>query len=85
MQRLSLRKGKARPRKEAYLKATGKGLAGLKEAAALDNGLPAPEERWSIIDLKIPESSYAGAVAFAGEAVQIEALLLTPYNTSIIS
>ena len=27
-------------RKEAYLKATGKGLAGLSEAAALENGLP---------------------------------------------
>ena len=61
-------------RKEAYLKATGKGLSGLQETAALERGIPSD---WSIIDLIIPAPSYAGAVAFAGKSTQIEALLLT--------
>jgi 4'-phosphopantetheinyl transferase len=60
-------------RKEAYLKATGKGLAGLQETATPEPGIPS---NWSIIDLGIPAPCYAGAVAFAGEAMQIEALLL---------
>jgi len=70
-------------RKEAYLKATGKGLAGLMDASALENGLSPAGERWSVTDLKIPESSYAGAVAFAGGTAQIEALLLTPDNPGL--
>ena len=63
-------------RKEAYLKATGKGLAGLSEAAALENGLPSAGERWTVIDLTIPEPFYSGAVAFSGGPAQIQSLLL---------
>jgi len=63
-------------RKEAYLKATGRGLAGLKEAAALENGLPSAGERWTVIDLTIPEPFYSGAVAFSGGPAQIQSLLL---------
>jgi 4'-phosphopantetheinyl transferase len=81
-------------RKEAYLKATGKGLAGLREAVAADMpeekpdtvkkyGLQSADECWSVIDLTIPEPAYAGAVAFAGGPAKIEALLLTPDNTGI--
>lgn len=70
-------------RKEAYLKATGKGLAGLSEAAALENGLPSAGERWTVIDLTIPEPFYSGAVAFSGGPAKIEALLLTLDNTGI--
>lgn len=67
-------------RKEAYLKATGKGLSGLQETAAPEPGIPS---NWSIIDLGIPAPCYAGAVAFAGEAMQIEALLLTADGAAI--
>ena len=70
-------------RKEAYLKATGKGLAGLSEAAALENGLPSAGERWTVIDLTIPEPFYSGAVAFSGGPAKIEALLLRLDNTDI--
>jgi 4'-phosphopantetheinyl transferase len=70
-------------RKEAYLKATGKGLAGLEEAAAINQDLPPAEVRWSIIDLSLPDPSYAGAVAFSGGPAKIEALLLKPDNTGI--
>ncbi|MCX5898786.1 MAG: 4'-phosphopantetheinyl transferase superfamily protein, partial [Proteobacteria bacterium] len=70
-------------RKEAYLKATGKGLAGLSEAAALENGLPSAGERWTVIDLTIPEPFYSGAVAFSGGPAKIEALLLRLDNTGI--
>ena len=70
-------------RKEAYLKATGRGLAGLKEAAALENGLPSAGERWTVIDLTIPEPFYSGAVAFSGGPAQIEALLLRPDDSGI--
>lgn len=70
-------------RKEAYLKATGQGLAGLTEAADLEQGLPSAGEHWSVIDLMLPDPSYAGAVAFSGGPAKIEALLLTPYNTGI--
>jgi 4'-phosphopantetheinyl transferase len=63
-------------RKEAYLKATGKGLAGLQETAGEQHELKSAGHCWSVMDLRIPEPSYAGAVAFAGEAMQIEALLL---------
>jgi len=63
-------------RKEAYLKATGRGLAGLKEAAAQENGLPSAGERWTVIDLTIPEPFYSGAVAFSGGPAQIQSLLL---------
>jgi 4'-phosphopantetheinyl transferase len=65
-------------RKEAYLKATGKGLAGLKEAALLEHGVPSAEKGWTIIDLQMPEPGYAGAVAFAGASALIDTLLLTP-------
>jgi len=67
-------------RKEAYLKATGKGLSGLQETAALERGIPS---NWSIIDLIIPAPSYAAAVAFAGGPAKIEALLLRPDNTGM--
>jgi 4'-phosphopantetheinyl transferase len=70
-------------RKEAYLKATGKGLAGLSEAAAMENGLPSAGEHWTVIDLTIPEPFYSGAVAFSGGPAKIEALLLTLDNTGI--
>jgi 4'-phosphopantetheinyl transferase len=65
-------------RKEAYLKATGKGLAGLKEAALLEHGVPSAEKGWTLIDLQMPEPGYAGAVAFRGAAALIDTLLLTP-------
>jgi 4'-phosphopantetheinyl transferase len=67
-------------RKEAFLKATGKGLSGLEETAALEGGIPAS---WSFIDLDIPDPSYAGAVAFAGKSTHIEALLLTADGSGI--
>jgi len=70
-------------RKEAYLKATGRGLAGLKEAAAMENGLPSAGERWTVIDLTIPEPFYSGAVAFSGGPAQIQSLLLTPDESGI--
>jgi 4'-phosphopantetheinyl transferase len=70
-------------RKEAYLKATGKGLAGLEEAAAIEHDLPSAGVRWSIIDLMLPDPSYTGAVAFSGGPAKIEALLLKPDNTGI--
>jgi 4'-phosphopantetheinyl transferase len=70
-------------RKEAYLKATGKGLAGLSEAAALENGLPSAGERWTVVDLTIPEPFYSGAVAFSGGPAKIEALLLRLDNNGI--
>ena len=70
-------------RKEAYLKATGKGLAGLSEAAAMENGLPSAGEHWTVIDLTIPEPFYSGAVAFSGGPAKIEALLLRLDNTGI--
>ncbi|MCX5905520.1 MAG: 4'-phosphopantetheinyl transferase superfamily protein [Proteobacteria bacterium] len=70
-------------RKEAYLKATGKGLAGLSEAAELENGLPSAGEHWTVIDLTIPEPFYSGAVAFSGGPAKIEALLLRLDNNSI--
>ena len=65
-------------RKEAYLKATGKGLAGLKEAASLEHGLLSAGKHWTIIDLRISGPSYAGAVACADVSAQIDPLLLTP-------
>jgi len=65
-------------RKEAYLKATGKGLAGLKEAALLEHGVQSVCKDWIIIDLKMPEPYYVGAVALAGAPAQIDTLLLTP-------
>ena len=70
-------------RKEAYLKATGKGLAGLDEAAELEHGMPSAGMGWSVIDLMLPDPSYAGAVAFSGGPAKIEALLLSPDNTGI--
>ena len=70
-------------RKEAYLKATGKGLAGLQETAGEQHELRAAAHDWSVIDLRVPEPSYAGAVAFAGESAQTEALLLTPDGPGI--
>jgi 4'-phosphopantetheinyl transferase len=70
-------------RKEAFLKATGKGLAGLQEAAEIEHGLQAAGVRWSIIDLMPPDPSYAGAVAFSGGTAKIEALLLKPDNAGI--
>ena len=70
-------------RKEAYLKATGKGLAGLSEAAALEHGLPSAGHGWSVIDLLLPDPSYAGAVAFSGGQTKIEVLLLTPDDSGI--
>jgi 4'-phosphopantetheinyl transferase len=70
-------------RKEAYLKATGKGLAGLSEAAALEHGLPSAGHGWSVIDLTIPEPAYAGAVAFAGQTEHIISLLLAPDDSGI--
>ena len=65
-------------RKEAYLKATEKGLAGLKEAALLEHGVQSEDRGWTIIDLKMPEPYYIGAVALAGAPAQIDTLLLTP-------
>ena len=81
-------------RKEAYLKATGKGLAGLREAVAADMpegkpdtvkqyGLKSAGECWSVIDLTIPEPAYAGAVAFAGQTEHITSLLLIPDGLGI--
>jgi 4'-phosphopantetheinyl transferase len=70
-------------RKEAYLKATGKGLSGLQETAGEQHELKFAEHCWSVVDLRIPEPYYAGAVAFAGGPAKIEALLLKPDNTGI--
>jgi len=77
-------------RKEAFLKATGRGIAGIEDievTLAPDappsiisiNGSPPPPEQWTMRDIRIPAPGYAGALVCESQAPRLSGFILEPW------